>query len=263
MVLSRLLETQRGNAEQLGRCRMVIDIVFDNHPNDPNCRTGWGFGCLIRGFEKTVLFDTGGNGGVLLVNMKALRIEPKDVEVVVLSHIHKDHAGGLGALLERNSDLTVFMPQSFPDGIKDKVRSAGARAVEVQDPLRVCPGIHSLGEMGTQVKEQSLCLATQDGLVVVTGCAHPGIVEVVQEAREAAQEPVRFLVGGQHLGGVSEQRLLSLIDALREIGVERIAPCHCSRYKARSLMRQTFGHGFVSAGVGTRIAVNDGLKGEE
>ena len=235
---------------------MVIDIVYDNYLSDPRCQTGWGFACVIRGFGKTVLFDTGGNGTILLANMGVLGIEPEDVEVVVLSHIHRDHAGGLEALLERNSDLTVSMPRSFPDDMKDRALATGAQVTEVQDPTEICPGVHSLGEMGTQMKEQSLYLKTPAGLVLITGCAHPGIVEVVERAREVAQEPIRFLVGGQHLKGLPEQKLQSLMSALRKLGVEKMAPSHCTGEKARRLAEQMFGDRYVAAGVGTRLALD-------
>jgi len=254
--LARLGVNQDRIPEHIEGCRMTIDIVYDNYLSDPRCQTGWGYACLIRGFEKTILFDTGGDGAMLLANMAVLGIDPNEVEVVVVSHRHGDHAGGLEALLERNSHLTVFTLRSFPDDIKDKVRSTGARATEVQDPIEICPGIHSLGEMGTQMKEQSLYLETPAGLVLITGCAHPGIVEIVERAREVAQEPVRFLVGGQHLKGLPEQKLQSLMSSLRRLGVDKMAPSHCTGDKARRLAEEMLGDRYVAAGVGARLVLD-------
>lgn len=72
------------------------------------------FSCLIEGLDKTILFDTGGNGDILLANMQRLGLDPEDVDAVVLSHIDADHTGGLGAFLARNPDVTVYMPESLP-----------------------------------------------------------------------------------------------------------------------------------------------------
>jgi 7,8-dihydropterin-6-yl-methyl-4-(beta-D-ribofuranosyl)aminobenzene 5'-phosphate synthase len=95
-----------------------ITVVYDNNPYREGLSTSWGFSCLIRGTEKTILFDTGGNGSVLLSNMKRLRIEPEEIGIVFLSHIHGDHVGGLAQFLEANKNVTVFLPVSFPEKFK-------------------------------------------------------------------------------------------------------------------------------------------------
>ncbi len=91
-----------------------MTIVYDNYQSDPDLRTDWGFGCVVDGFAKTILFDTGTSGQILLSNMSKLQIDPQDIDVVVLSHIHGDHTGGLAAFLDQNAQVTVFAPQSFP-----------------------------------------------------------------------------------------------------------------------------------------------------
>jgi len=65
-------------------------IVYDNNPFDHSLRTAWGFSCLIRLPDKTILFDTGGDGSTLLHNMKQLQINPEEIDAIVLSHIHGD-----------------------------------------------------------------------------------------------------------------------------------------------------------------------------
>jgi len=67
-----------------------ITVVYDNNPFDQRLQTAWGFACLIEGTEKTVLFDTGENGGILLSNMLKLAIKPIQVDTVVISHAHHD-----------------------------------------------------------------------------------------------------------------------------------------------------------------------------
>lgn len=101
---------------------LTITIVYDNNRYDERLETAWGFSCLVEGLEKTILFDTGGDSAMLLRNMSKLRIDPQSVDVIVISHIHCDHLGGLSGLLEENNNVTVYLPQSLPESIKNTVR---------------------------------------------------------------------------------------------------------------------------------------------
>ncbi len=83
---------------------LSIIITYDNNRYQEGLTSAWGFSCFIRGTEQTILFDTGGNGALLLANMKRLRIDPQEIDVVVLSHIHGDHVGGLGRFIEENKN---------------------------------------------------------------------------------------------------------------------------------------------------------------
>ncbi|GAH60136.1 unnamed protein product, partial [marine sediment metagenome] len=114
---------------------LTITVVYDNNPYKQGLETAWGFACLITGAEKTILFDTGGDGSILLNNMEKLATEPNSVELVILSHIHGDHTGGLGSFLEKNSGVTVYLPKSFPTRFKDEAKGYGAKTVEVEQPL--------------------------------------------------------------------------------------------------------------------------------
>ena len=96
-LISNVVEEVSNTAEDL-----TITIVYDNNPYNEELETRWGFSCLIEGLEKTILFDVGGEGSVLLKNMEKLKIDPKKVNVIVLSHIHYDHIGGLSDFLKKN-----------------------------------------------------------------------------------------------------------------------------------------------------------------
>ena len=82
---------------------ITLTVLYNNAPHDQRLTTAWGMACLVEGAVETVLFDTGDDGSVLLRNMKALGKSPADVTVVVLSHIHADHMGGLAEFLKQNS----------------------------------------------------------------------------------------------------------------------------------------------------------------
>ena len=79
-------------------------------------------------------------------------------------------------------DARVLSPQSSRDELKDEIRVRGIDMVGVIDACKIANGIYSTGEMGTIIKEQPLIIRTGDGLITLTGCAHPGIVEIVSKA---------------------------------------------------------------------------------
>ena len=230
-----------------------ITVVYDNNEYDERLETGWGFACIVEGFEKTVLFDTGGDGDVLLANMATLDHAPEEVDAVVLSHIHGDHVGGLERILEENAAVTVYVPASFPASFKEEVRKYGAAVVEVKGGCDICPGVRSTGEMGAAVVEQALAAETPRGLVVITGCAHPGIVNVVGRARELYGDGVQLVMGGFHLRGARDAELENIAAVLREMGVRYVGPCHCSGERARELFAEEFGERCVEVGVGTVV----------
>ena len=234
---------------------VIITITYDNNPYSPGLRPDWGFSCVVRLREKAILFDTGGDGSILLRNMEALGIDPKTIHMVVLSHIHGDHVGGLASFLKRNSDVTVYMPISFPHRLKDTVRLSGARLKEVDEAKEILEGAFTTGELDGGIKEQSLAVRTSQGLVLVTGCAHPGVVKIIQKAKEIDKTRVHLVMGGFHLGGASASKIESIIENFVEMEVEKVGPCHCSGDLARSLFKKRFGLNYIECGVGMEIRI--------
>jgi len=233
-----------------------LTIVYDNNDYDPRLETKWGFSCLIEGLKKTILFDTGGDSATLLKNMKKLKIDPARIDAVVLSHIHGDHVGGLSGFLEKNSGVIVYLPRSFPKSLKDGARSIGAGVDEVSEPRELLAGVYTTGELGNGIKEQSLAIKTSKGLVVVTGCAHPGVVKIVLAARQvAAEDTIYLVIGGFHLAGAPTSRIESIVKEFRHLSVQRVGPCHCSGDETRRLFRLEYGDDYVDSGVGKRISV--------
>ncbi len=225
---------------------MKITVVYDNRTLDPDLAPAWGFSCLVG---DDLLFDTGGDGPRLLSNMGQMGLDLWGIRTVVLSHPHGDHTGGLGGILTINKNLTVYLPRSFPSGFKAQVR-ARARVVEVHEPMEIAEGIHTSGEMGRGLVEQSLALVTGQGLVVITGCAHPGIVKIVKKAREIVSGEVYLVLGGFHLGGASRRTVKGIIADFRRLGVQKVAPCHCTGSRAMRMFAAEYGEDFIEIGVG-------------
>ena len=234
---------------------MRITTVYDNHTLAPDLASAWGFACLVG---DDLLFDTGMDAGRLLSNMERMGIDPMGIETVVLSHAHGDHTGGLGGLLSTGVRPTVYVPRSFPRRFKADVRALTA-LVEVEGPVEIRPGIHTTGEVGSRPVEQALAVETADGLIVVTGCAHPGVVKMVRRAKgsvgsEMATD-VSVVIGGFHLGGASRRQIGRIIADFRDLRVRKVAPCHCTGDRAMRMFAEEYRSDFVKVGVGRVITV--------
>jgi 7,8-dihydropterin-6-yl-methyl-4-(beta-D-ribofuranosyl)aminobenzene 5'-phosphate synthase len=233
-----------------------ITVVYDNNPHKRGLESRWGFSCLIGGAEKTILFDTGPNSS-LLGNMGKLAVEPDSIDMVVLSHIHPDHTGGLESFLETKPDVTVYLPESFPKGFKDKVRGYGARVVEGEQPMEICADVHSTGQLGKWIKEQALIIRTDKGLILIMGCAHPGIVNIVNAAKDLLKEDILFVMGGFHLEWAGKSKIEKIISTFKQLGVRYAGPCHCTGAKARKLFEEHFGRNYINIGAGKVITLAD------
>lgn len=231
----------------------VITVVFDNNPYKKGLENGWGFSCLIEGMGKTVLFDTGADGSVLLENMEKLGIDPEIVDTLVLSHAHSDHVGGVYIFLQKNHKVTVYVPESFPENFKKTTTHYGAHIIEVKASAEILQKVYSTGEMGNWMKEQSLIVRTPKGMVIITGCAHPGVVNIVKRAKELFEDEVLLVMGGFHLMGKSRSEIETIISDMQKLGVHYVGPCHCTGDKARDLFQQAYREHFISIGVGKRI----------
>ncbi|HIC94861.1 MAG TPA: MBL fold metallo-hydrolase [Anaerolineae bacterium] len=233
---------------------LTITIVYDNNPYDKRLKAAWGFSCLVERGDFDLLFDTGADAPTLLANMAALGLDPAEIDIVVLSHIHGDHIGGLEGILAVNKETTVYLPRSFPAGLKERI-GASARVVEVHEPLEIAEGVYTTGELGAGIIEQSLVLVTERGLVVITGCAHPGVVNIVAKAKEITGGEVYLVMGGFHLGGASEATIEGIVEDFRKLGVQKVAPCHCSGDLARSIFERAYGQNFIRVGVGSKLEI--------
>jgi 7,8-dihydropterin-6-yl-methyl-4-(beta-D-ribofuranosyl)aminobenzene 5'-phosphate synthase len=234
---------------------ITTTIVYDNHEYDPQLRSDWGFSCLIELQETTLLFDTGGDGDILLQNMRHLRLDPLKVDHVFLSHIHGDHTGGLRSILGMGGSPVVWIPSSFPAAFEQPLRS-WTDVRDVAGPNTMFPGVYSTGELGIEIVEQSLILETRQGLVVITGCAHPGIVSVLTKTKELHAGDLFLVMGGFHLRGKGRTDLQRIFAEMRSLGVQRVAPCHCTGDEAIAMFSDEWGDEFLGSGVGTVIGIS-------
>jgi 7,8-dihydropterin-6-yl-methyl-4-(beta-D-ribofuranosyl)aminobenzene 5'-phosphate synthase len=236
---------------------ILITITYDNNPFVTGLETAWGFSCFIEGLEKTVLFDTGSNPFLLLRNIKRLKINPDDIDLIFVSHMHWDHTGGLYGIVEKNTAVTVFLPGSFSRRYKEDIKRQGAKIVETKELFRLCKGVFSTGELGTSIKEQSLIIHTNRGLIVITGCAHPGILEVLNKAKDLMNDDILLVMGGYHLGGKGRDELEKIVSSFKKLGVRYVGPCHCTGDAAGEVLKEEYQKNFINVGVGKVITMED------
>ena len=241
--------------------QITMTIIYDNTAYNSGLQADHGFSCLIEGMEKTILFDTGTQPDIFLSNLEKLNIDPKSVDFVVISHNHGDHTGGLRSFLEINNRATVYLPASSPKEFVEETGKSCAGVRTEHNPVEICADVHLTGEMGTSIKEQGLILNTSRGLIVITGCAHPGIVGMVQRAQRIMNRNVYLVFGGFHLSATPEAEVEQIIQQFRETGVQKTGPTHCTGAQQIELFRKAYRSDFVPMGAG-RILVftKDGIR---
>jgi len=236
---------------------LTVTVVHDNNSYCGSLRTAWGFSAVVTGPENRILFDTGSDGTLLLENMAQLGIEPGDIDIVVLSHVHADHTGGLTGLLRVNPRVSVWLPEAFPARFKQVVQGYGAAVVEVHGPQEICPNVCTTGPMGRRIREQALVIRTERGLVVLTGCAHPGVEKIVERVAVLHGQSILLVMGGFHLEWATGHRMRRIAAEFGRLGVRHVAPTHCMGDKAREFFRQQYGNRYIDLGVGKTITLAD------
>jgi 7,8-dihydropterin-6-yl-methyl-4-(beta-D-ribofuranosyl)aminobenzene 5'-phosphate synthase len=238
---------------------LKITIVYDNTLYEPELTAGWGFSALIEYKGHTLLFDTGADGQALLNNMAALHINPLEIETVVLSHNHSDHTGGLNALLSTGVQPKVYLLPSFPASFKQPI-SQVTTVIETTPDQVITEGIFTTGEMGGSTPEQAIAIEIDQGVVILTGCAHPGIIAVIEHVKETSGKPVHLVLGGFHLKDAAPTEIAAIVQAFRRLGVEHVGPCHCTGEQAMAAFAEEYGDDFVQVGTGKIIEIESPVE---
>ena len=232
---------------------LKISIVYDNHSWKNGLSPDWGFSCLVKSPDLSVLFDTGASGKILLFNMAKMGINPKDIDVVVLSHLHRDHTGGLETLLEKNPKIEVWAPDFFPEDFKNTVKRSGATLRSTHQFQEIRKNVYTTGIIPGWIKEQSLLLDSIQGIIVITGCAHPRIVKILSKTKELIDKDIYMAMGGFHLAGFAPNEIKDILASFKDMGVKKVAPCHCTGSEAIKSFKETYAQSFIDIGVGREI----------
>ena len=229
---------------------MKFSIVFDNYKANEKLESFWGFSCVINDY---FLFDTGSNGRALIRNIAKMGIDINELKYLFISHPHWDHIGGIDSVLDINPYMTLFLPDSLSKlYIRDLERLSREVRVIHENPIKLFGKFYSTGVM-MPIGEQSLVIDEGDFSIVVTGCAHPGIVNIVRRAIEMLNKPVLYALGGFHLMRSEENEIIKVVNALKNLGVEYVTPTHCSGDLAIEIFKEEYGENYIPGGVGRII----------
>ena len=236
---------------------MQIKVLFDKDALDKKLRTGWGVSFLI---DDKVLFDTGEKGKWLLENMKQLKVDPHKIETVVVSHDHWDHTGGLWEILQQNHNIKIYSCPNFGRRFKNEVKLYGNPLIEFNKFTQISQDIYTTGEIEARyafryMSEQALVLRTPSGLTILTGCAHPGIVNMIENIKKNISADIYLVLGGFHLITSRKKAIRNVIDNFKQLGVKIVAPTHCTGDGAIDLFRQAYKDDFIEVKVGQNIKV--------
>ncbi|MCD6338460.1 MAG: MBL fold metallo-hydrolase [Verrucomicrobia bacterium] len=211
---------------------MKVVIVYDNTTSRAELEADWGFSALVEVGGRKILFDTGASGRILLSNLQKLEIDPEEIGDVFISHLHWDHTGGLSAFLRLKNQLKLWIPSYFPE-------AKNAREfIELKEPAKLYEGVCSTGEL--EGIEQSLCVETEKGVVIIAGCSHPRMERILETSSQFGR--VYGIIGGLH--GAKPESLKEL---------DLICPTHCAQYKSE--IRSLYPEKYVEGGAGRVIVV--------
>jgi 7,8-dihydropterin-6-yl-methyl-4-(beta-D-ribofuranosyl)aminobenzene 5'-phosphate synthase len=268
-----------------------VTILYDAFGDNPKITRDWGFSALVEHDGKRILFDTGNNQEIFEHNVKTLNVDLTKLDFVVVSHRHTDHASGLKYLLKTNPDVTVYVPADGANGfggaelppaffrpepsLPAKIRyfdgayPEHARAGKLYDAghfvlvdklTEVAPGIFLVYTVSRiprtlELPEITLAIKGPHGLILVDGCSHSGIEEILQAA-SAVDPHTHIVFGGLHLVQTPTPDIDRLVDNLKnKWKLEKIAPGHCTGEPAFLRLQKAFGDDYLYAGAGTRVEI--------
>ncbi len=229
---------------------MRFSIVFDNYKANEKLESFWGFSCMIN---DNFLFDTGSNGRALMRNMVKMGFDIEKLEYLFISHPHWDHIGGIDSVVDVNRNLILYLPDSLSQlYIRDLKRLSKEVKVINEYPRKLFDNFYSTGVMHP-VGEHSLVIDEGEFGIVVVGCSHPGITNIVKRAKEILNKPILYAIGGFHLMRSSEEEIIEIVKEMKNLGVEYVTPTHCTGDLAIEIFRDEYGENYIPGGVGRII----------
>jgi 7,8-dihydropterin-6-yl-methyl-4-(beta-D-ribofuranosyl)aminobenzene 5'-phosphate synthase len=270
-----------------------ITVLVDNMAGFGPVLGEWGLSYYIETDQHRILLDTG-LGHVLIGNARALNVDLAKTNAVVISHAHDDHTDGLEQALQATGPVDLYLhPEAFitkywKEGSlaqkwsmslsREQLRGRVRKLVETKEPTPVCEGMMVTGQiprvngfedtgvteyafldetMKTQdpiLDDQAVFFRTPEGLVILLGCGHSGLVNTMRYVGELlGEQRIYAVIGGTHLLNASPDRLQKTIEVLKEYDVQKIMLSHCTGVKAYAELAKAFPGRCSWPASGTRI----------
>ena len=258
----------------------TIYTVIEDHSGYGTSLLGQhGVSFLIDHEGTKILFDTGCESEPLLHNMEKMRLNPEDIDCIFLSHCHYDHTGGLWGLLKAIGKRipVIAHPTLFREHISltPRIRSVGMKVSKdmmdpyadfllTGDPFEITKGVFSTGEIisrtnfethtlkvytvkdGALIRDplmddMSIAIPTPDGVIVVSGCSHAGIVSILNHSLKiTGNSEIKAVIGGLHLIDAEKERISKTIDSFKSLHVQEMYIGHCTGFKAECAFYNAF-----------------------
>jgi 7,8-dihydropterin-6-yl-methyl-4-(beta-D-ribofuranosyl)aminobenzene 5'-phosphate synthase len=267
-----------------------ITILYDAFSDSAEVTKDWGFSALVEHDGKRILFDTGNNAAIFEHNVRVLGVDLTKLDFVVISHRHTDHSTGLKYVLKINPTVTVYAPKegasqfggslpqtflrpapslparmryfdgNYPDKLSTGTLYEGGNFLLIDALTEVAPGLFIVPTVsknpGTlELHELTLAIKGPQGLVLVDGCSHAGIEEILQAAT-TIDPHFHMVFGGLHLVTTPEDQIETLVSNLKnKWKLEKIAPGHCTGEAAFLRLQKAYGESYYYAGAGSRLDV--------
>ncbi|UCE18450.1 MAG: MBL fold metallo-hydrolase [Gemmatimonadota bacterium] len=240
-------------------------ILYNDVPLNESFIGDQGFSCFIEIPDHAFLFDAGRIAEHLARNTEKSGIDCSKIDFIFISHLHSDHIGGLPGIIEKCDRPLLYLPFSFPKTQTakgrtfiverlDRVKRYVSDVVEIKEPVKLNEYFYSTGMIEDRTYEQAFIITTTKGLMIVTGCSHPGIVEIVRRAKTFMKREVYFVMGGFHLAATDSEEVKSIATELRGL-TKFIAPCHCTGEAAQETFRSVFREDYIEIKTGLTFKV--------
>ncbi len=255
-----LLSSKGLKGEPLDKDSVKISMIYNNTGESSTFKSAWGLSVWIEKHDTATLFDTGGDPSILWENISHTGIDLNKLSNIVISHNHWDHINGLKLILEKTANKPdVYVVENdfkeytgkFPEA---KLKSVSG-VMQIDNDTWTTGPLQALLP-GGELYEQSLVLTQKQSMVLLTGCSHSGIVDMVKTVKKNfPDKELKLVAGGFHLISKPDNEIPKISTELKDLNVAKIAPSHCTGDNAINFFKTDWGDKFIDFNIGNELTI--------